>query len=51
MEYLLLIVGIILLVVGGDLLVKSAVGLANKFKFFLEIGASSSFNRNRGRVD
>ena len=32
MEYLLLIVGIILLVVGGDLLVKSAVGLANKFK-------------------
>ena len=32
MEYLLLTVGIILLVVGGDLLVKSAVGLANKFK-------------------
>ena len=32
MEYLLLIVGIILLVVGGDLLVKSAVGLANKLK-------------------
>ena len=32
MEYLLLTVGIILLVVGGDLLVKSAVCLANKFK-------------------
>lgn len=31
MEYLLLIVGIALLVVGGDFLVKSAVGLANKF--------------------
>lgn len=32
MEYLLLILGIILLVVGGDFLVKSAVGLANKIK-------------------
>lgn len=31
MEYLLLIVGIALLVGGGDFLVKSAVGLANKF--------------------
>ena len=31
MEYLLLIVGIALLVVGGDFLVKSALGLANKF--------------------
>ena len=31
MEYLLLIIGIALLVVGGDFLVKSAVGLANKF--------------------
>lgn len=32
MEYLLLVLGIILLVVGGDFLVKSAVGLANKIK-------------------
>lgn len=31
MEYLLLIIGIILLVIGGDFLVKSAVGLATKF--------------------
>ena len=31
MEYLLLIIGIVLLVVGGDFLVKGAIGIANKF--------------------
>ena len=31
MEYLLLIIGIVLLVTGGDFLVKSSVGIANKF--------------------
>ncbi len=31
MEYLLLIIGIVLLVVGGDFLVKSAIGIASRF--------------------
>jgi cation:H+ antiporter len=31
MEYLLLIIGIVLLVVGGDFLVKSAIGIATRF--------------------
>ena len=31
MEYLLFIIGVVLLVVGGDLLVKGAIGIAGRF--------------------
>lgn len=34
MEYLLLIIGIVLLVLGGDFLVKSAIGIASRFNVF-----------------